>query len=66
MTAFIQVDWSVKFRAMGITFGNYSDSRIITLPQVVQLAAPLLGEHTLYSYNNHGVVVSVKLKDKAS
>ena len=58
---FINVSWSVKFRAFGVTYGNYSDSKHIPLPSILSLAGQLLAAHQIYSYNDHGVVVSVSL-----
>lgn len=58
---YINVSWSVKFRAFGVTFGNYSDSKHIPLPDILTLVGNLLATHTIYSYNDHGVQVNVSL-----
>lgn len=52
----LDISWSVKFRAFGITFGNYSDHKVIPVPTLP------MQPHILYSYNDHGVVVKVELK----
>lgn len=58
---FINVSWSVKFRAFGVDIGHYSDSKHIPLPAILSLVGDLLSAHNIYSYNDHGVSVKVDL-----
>lgn len=60
--AFIVVTWNVKFRAFGVTLGNYSDHKAVPLPAVLSLVGDLLTAHTIYTYNDHGVMVKVELQ----
>lgn len=60
---YLKIVWSVKFRALGVTLGSYADHRSIQLPAFFQLAEAIV--HTPYSYNDHGVVVTITLSDVA-
>jgi len=60
---FVLIAWAVKFRAFGFTFGSYSDHKVVALPAIFQVASALTNAHMAYSYNDHGVIVSVSLTD---
>lgn len=61
MAVYLKVSWSVKFRALGVTFGNYSDHRSLPLPSYFSLAQSII--HTPYNYNDHGIQITVSLSD---
>lgn len=52
MKPYLQIIWRVRFRAFGITFGTISDHKAIAIPDG-------LPYQTWYSYNDHGIMVSV-------
>lgn len=58
---YIKIEWSVKFRAFGVTFGNYADKVTVPLPAIVSLAGNLVQPHQLYSYHDHGIQITVHL-----
>lgn len=61
---YLHISWAIKFRAFGFTAGSYSDHRSILLPSAFSLAEALV--HTPYSYNDHGVTITVSLSDTSS
>ena len=66
---YLTIKWDIKFRAFGITFGHYSDNKVIPVTlsfeaQVLEsIIAQLLHLKNAYAYNDHGVVISVGLSD---
>ena len=61
--AFIKVDLKVKFRAFGITFGNISEVKTVPLPAEAALVTQLLGPKQFFTYNDHGVALTLTLTD---
>lgn len=57
MIALIRLDIAIKFRALGITFGNWNDKVTFPVPAVLQITAPFLEAHTIGTYNDHGVKI---------
>ena len=57
MIAFIQLDIAIKFRALGITFGNWADKVKFPLPPVLAVVGQFVEAHTIGTYNDHGVKI---------
>lgn len=56
--AVIQLEVSIKFRAMGITFGNWHDKRSFPIPPVLSVVlSELVSTHIFATYDDHGVKV---------
>lgn len=55
--ALIHLDISIKFRALGITFGNWHDVISFPLPSVLTVVGLLMQPHDIGTYNDHGVKI---------
>jgi hypothetical protein len=61
MSAFIQLDIAIRFRAFGVTFGNWADKVKFPLPSVLAVVTPFVETHTIGTYSDHGVKIVASL-----
>lgn len=59
--AYIRLDIHIRFRAFGVTFGDWNDHIVFPLPPLVQLIEQFVNAHPIGNYDNHGVSIKASL-----